>query len=339
MRSLYLRAYLRYLASTSKPIVLGPFRSEPGFEVLYWLPFLQWALKTYKIAPERCIALSRGGMGVFYPAKSHVDLYAIRGVDAVRVENKIDEEQRKIQKQTNVTAWDRQAASDAVQDIFGLERVPAISGKLWSHVPRSYHLLHPSWMYWLFNDYWDERATIKLVADHCDFAPPLMPGVPEGFNLPDKFVAVRFYERHTFPLHDQVKAIAIDIAQSLASQFPVVLLNQNLFADDHVDLPIQGTNIYQLPTISPDQNFIMQAAVIARAQAFVGTYGGICQWALRYGKPSLSFYTQFTGTAMAHRHLSQTLAARMGVPFECMDIRALRLYEAALRKVEEKVAA
>jgi hypothetical protein len=324
-RSFVFKAYLRYLASTSKPIVIGPFRSELGFEVLYWLPLLNWALKTYGISEDRCIALSRGGMGAFYPAKHHVDLYALRSVDEVRRENATDYERTRLQKQTLVTDWDRVVAGEAV------ERA-SVSG--------AHHLLHPSWMYWLFHDYWEDQATIQHIAKHCDFQPPAMPSLPDGFTLPEKFIAVRFYERHTFPLHEQVKEIATGIVQALAAEFPVVLLNQKIFADDHTDLPITGPNIYTLPTVAPEQNFVLQAAVLARSQAFVGTYGGVAQWALRYQKPSLSFYTEFSGTAFAHRNLSQLMAARMGVPFEVADMRALRLWQAALKHVlPEKVGA
>jgi hypothetical protein len=323
-RSLAFKAYLRYLASTSKPIVIGPFRSELGFEALYWIPLLQWALKAYGISPERCIALSRGGMGVFYPAKHQVDLYTLRGVDGVRVENQIDYETRKLQKQTQVTQWDRKVASEASEAV---------------NASPNFHILHPAWMYWLFEDYWEDRATIQHIARHCDFTPLPVPTLPDGLNLLEKFIAVRFYERHTFPLQDEVKGMAIQMVQTLAKQFPVVLLNQELFADDHADLPIPGDNIFLLPKVKPEQNFVLQAVVLARAQAFVGTYGGVAQWALRYKKPSLSFYTQFNGTALAHRNLSQLLAARMNVPFETVDLRCWRLYESALKQIPEVVNA
>lgn len=315
-----LKAYLQYLAKTNRPIVCGPFRSEAGFEQLYWIPFLHWAQKYAGISPDRCIALSRGGMGSLYPAKHAVDLYALRGVDAVRLENQVDQTTRGIQKQTQVTQWDREAAKEAAKG-------------------EAHHLLHPSWMYWLFEDYWEERATSRLVANHTEFAPLPVPNLPDGMALPDKFVAVRFYERHTFPFHDEIKQMATEMVRAIASKHPVVLLNQQLFADDHTDLPIVGPNIYQLPTVKPEQNFLLQAAVLARAQAFVGTYGGVAQWALRYRKPSLSWYVNFSGTAQAHRSLSNMLSAASGVPFEVGDIKMIRLWQLALAKVDEAVEA
>lgn len=320
VRSLAFRAYLRYLARSSKPIVLGPFRSEVGFEVLYWLPLLNWALKKHDISQDRCIALSRGGMGKLYPAKHAVDLYELRTVDEVRLENQVDYETRKILKQTTVTAWDLHVAEVAM-------------GRAIGNRGQGFHLLHPSWMYWLFEDVWEDRATLQFVARHTEFSPLPAPELPPGLELPKKFVAVRFYERHTFPLNPEVIAMTREMVLGLAAQFPVVLLNQQTCFDDHADLPIAGPNIFTLPQMDASENLLLQAAVLARCQAFVGTYGGVAQWALRYRKPSLSFYTQFSGTAMCHRSLSQLLAAHTGVPFECADLRAIRLWKAVLAPV------
>ena len=319
------RDHLRTLARSQKPILIGPFRSELGFEVLYWLPFVQWALKTYGIDPNRCLAVSRGGMGVFYPAKQQSDLYVLRSVDAVRVENQVDYETRKLQKQMDVTDWDRAVLRDAA-DAAGF---------------RAYHSLHPWLMYWLFEPVWEERATLRHIHAHTRYEPLPVPNLPEGLTLPEKFVAVRFYERHTLPItHPEVRGILTRTVQNVASTLPVVLLNQpHVFADDHVDMPFSGDNIFTLPKVNPEQNFILQAGVLARASAFIGTYGGTAQWALRYGKPTLSFYAQFSGTAQAHRSLSQQLSAAMNVPFEMCDLRASKLWETALTKKVEAVAA
>lgn len=323
-QSLYLRAFLRYLKTARGPIVLGPFRSELGFEALYWLPFLSWALKHASIPTERCIALSRGGMGHLYPAAHQVDLYALRGVDAVRLENQVDIERRKILKQTTVTKWDVSVAREAV------ERV---------HKPGTrWHWIHPSWMYWLFDGFWHERVTFPHVARHAIFDPLPVPALPAGMNLPEKFIAVRFYERATLPLQPEIKAVLREMVLRLAKVRPVVVLSQPYFVDDHVDLPMTGDNIFLLPPVKPEENLLLQASVLARCTAFVGTYGGVAQWALRYKKPSLSVYAHFGGTAMAHRMLSHLISAQTKIPFEVMDLTALKLWQAAVGPAERVAA-
>src|SRR5215212_1580110 len=48
------------------PIIVGPWLSEVGYEVLYWIPFLKWVAAAYRIAPERFVIVSRGGTASWY---------------------------------------------------------------------------------------------------------------------------------------------------------------------------------------------------------------------------------------------------------------------------------
>src|SRR5688572_32368785 len=48
------------------PIIAGPWLSEVGFEVLYWIPFLRWFEDRYRVDRERVIAVSRGGVADWY---------------------------------------------------------------------------------------------------------------------------------------------------------------------------------------------------------------------------------------------------------------------------------
>ena len=53
---------LRY----DRPIIVGPWTGEVGFELLYWVPFVRWVVTTYGIAPERLFVVSRGGVSSWY---------------------------------------------------------------------------------------------------------------------------------------------------------------------------------------------------------------------------------------------------------------------------------
>src|SRR5258706_1544785 len=45
-----------------RPIIVGPWLAEVGYDVLYWVPFLRWFADKYGIPRERLIVLSRGGV-------------------------------------------------------------------------------------------------------------------------------------------------------------------------------------------------------------------------------------------------------------------------------------
>ena len=66
-----------FLARGRHPIVAGPWLSEVGFEVLYWIPFLRWFEDRYRVDRERVIAVSRGGASSWYAdvAGAYVDIF------------------------------------------------------------------------------------------------------------------------------------------------------------------------------------------------------------------------------------------------------------------------
>jgi hypothetical protein len=84
----------------------------------------------------------------------------------------------------------------------------------------------------------------------------------------------------------------------------------------------------------------LQAAVLGKATAFIGTYGGVSQLALRMGVPSVSFWTEFGGTAIAHLNLSHWLSQRTGVPYLVGSIADSILWKQVLEMpVKQEIAA
>ena len=49
-----------------RTVVVGPWLSEVGYEVLYWIPFLRWVMAAFRLDPSRVVAVSRGGVGTWY---------------------------------------------------------------------------------------------------------------------------------------------------------------------------------------------------------------------------------------------------------------------------------
>jgi hypothetical protein len=302
LRRLALHSYLRRLALSKKPIILGPWRSEVGFEALYWLPFLRWVVKVYKIDPSRLYTLTRGGAGVLYGTPS-IDLYRLRSVETVRLENQYDWQRTKLQKQTAITAWDRDVLKEAAAHLLGRGE--------------SYHILHPSWMYWALAPFWEEQRGVQYLASMTDYE-PLGKVPPLQMELPAQYVAMKWYERATCPVGDpKVQQAIAQLVSVIGAQHPIVLLTGAKGCDDHADLIVEHPSVVVVPAASPEQNLLQQIQILSKAQAFVGTYGGVAQLALRLGIPSVSLYTEFGSTAHAHLALSSALSKRTKVPFLC----------------------
>jgi hypothetical protein len=290
------------LNADRRPILIGPFRSELGFEVSYWLPFLTWLASKVMKFDRRAAVVTRGGMAPLYKAVASqgLDLYALRSVADVRRENAWDHQQTQLQKQTRVTDWDTAVLSDAAKALQLTDP----------------HLLHPAWMYWALEPYWAEHRGLNYLLSMTDYRPLEKPAFPD-LQTPPQFTAVKFYARATFPYPDpHVISFVQNVVGIVAAQCPVVLLGTGGEHDDHSDIVVSGPNIHRLPEqIQPEQNLLIQAAVLAKATAFIGTYGGVAQLALRMGVPSVSFYKEFGGTCFAHLSLSSYLSKALKVPF------------------------
>ncbi len=63
---LRVRRELARARSARRPLIVGPWTSEVGYEALYWIPFLRWAADRYGVPSSRVIALSWGGTALWY---------------------------------------------------------------------------------------------------------------------------------------------------------------------------------------------------------------------------------------------------------------------------------
>lgn len=289
----------RLWAKDRRKIFIGPWSSEMGFETLYWLPWLAKWRARYGITKDRLIAVSRGGAGIWYDAGKSVELYDYLPVAKVRQAMIADAQQHGSVKQQRMNAWERKLLPLMAEGL-GIRR---------------YHVLHPSAMYNGLSEWWAGRMGMESALQQMHFSPVPVPFPPLDLPLPEKFVAVRFYARHTFPISEELRNWVATRVDALAKHLPVVVLDSGLHADDHMDFPVKGPNILSIaPYVTPQNNLAVASAVLAKAQCFVGTYGGILQLAVRLKRPSVGYYQKFEGTAPAHKQLTEWLGMTTGVP-------------------------
>lgn len=283
----------------NNPIFVGPFRTETGFEALYWLPWLMKWRKDYQIDGDRLIALSRGGAGYWYQAGRVVELYDYLPLQDLRLAMLQDHMKTESVKHLKPSAWE-------------WPLLKLLAGRL--GIPR-YQVMHPSMMYNALEPWWGEKWSLKKLLDQLEFTAIPTPPLPVDLQLPERFVAVRFYQRPTWPLTDETRDWTLGLVQAIAQHIPVVVIGSTAYADTHVDFPLEGPNITSVVDYGPlNDNLAFQSAVIAKSQAFVGTYGGLMQLAVRLGKPSAGFYLQWNHTAYAHKILTEYLGVKQQIP-------------------------
>jgi glycosyltransferase involved in cell wall biosynthesis len=309
---------LRLLRKTEGPILIGPWMGEVGFELLYWIPFLNWALKYYQLDGRRLIVVSRGGARHWYRHLSHeyLDIFDLYSMDEYRRANEERWGEAGHQKQYTVEAMDRDVVARAKRAL-GLERV---------------ELLHPSLMYRLLRFYWFEKAGVGLLTQHTEYRrlAPIVPS-PALNTLPREYIAARFYFRPSFPDTPENRQFAAGVIRSISRETPVVLLNTGLKLDEHDDLNVPGAGIYHVDRLmTPERNLEIQTEIISRARGFVGTYGGLSYVGPFYGVPSVGFYSTESELIPAHLDVSWRLGRTVGTAVAAVDTRAADLLRTVL---------
>lgn len=298
----------------TRPIVIGPWRSEVGFEVLYWIPFVLHRLFVAQAEKSRVHVITRGGAGPWYgfPDDHTLDLFDLYsgdvGLAELREQAHRDVVQRGSLKQFVTTAFDREILDRACRH-WGL-RNPII--------------LHPRTMYHVFRPFFAQEVSLEYVLQRTAWDLIPTPMLPEG--LPPTYYVAGFYARATLSGHFSVVQRVNQIVRGIARHTPVVLLKNPHHLDDHVDLPIEGEGIQVASEVAPNKTLALHTALIGHSQGFLGTYGGISQLALRMKKPVRSFFQTLEGTSWAHLALSHWIAHQMGVSFRAESLREAELF-------------
>jgi hypothetical protein len=298
------------LAAGSENVLVGPFMGELGFELLYWIPFLNWAAERHPGLAERMHVVSRGGTGSWYAHLSHsyADVF-----ERVATEDFQDLRGER-QKQVELTDFEEEVIARAATQL-GLP---------------SYVNLHPAYMYRGMMALARQGAVTRFndIARYRRFELPDLG--PLAGVLPEDYVAVKFYFNNSFRDEGPSRRFIQSVLDRLSGETRVVLLNTGIQVDDHWDFHVEaGERVVNLqPYMTPETNLHIQTIAVSRARAFVGTYGGLSYLAPFFGIPSLSVYShgdQFIGH---HRDLANGAFADPGLgDYLSVDMSQMGLLE------------
>jgi hypothetical protein len=293
------------VASAGEPVIAGPWLGEVGYELLYWVPFLTWAVERRPELAERLHVVSRGGAEPWYAhlTSRYEDVYA--QLDPAE----IAERRGKRSKQVERTPLEAELVADSARR-FGLDR--------WTE-------LHPAALYSaiLGLTKLDATPAIRGITRHRTLvAPPTA-----GLALPERYTAVRFYFSAPFPHAPENREFAREAVRALAARGTVVVLNTGLRIDDHMDAEAPASE--RVVTIDRDldaaTNLAVQTAVVARASTFVGTYGGLSYLAPLHGVPAIAFYSHGDRFLRRHLELAHGVFAELDVPYVTLPTAAADL--------------
>jgi len=310
------RYQLGRLAASGHPIIAGPYFGEVGFELLYWIPFLAWFSEEYGVAPERVIAVSRGGAASWYAhlAARYCDVFEVTDPGEFRRRNGARALELGEQKQYAVTAFDE----EIVREVRARSGVDA-------------EVLHPSMMYALFAPFWWGHMPIAWVDSHTRFRRLAAPPLPAALSLPQRFAAVKFYFNDCFADNAETRGFVQGVVRDVTRSLPVVSLSTGLALDDHAACEPHGSDEVVQPGYQARTNLDVQSAIVARARRFVGTYGGFAYLSPFFGVPATAYYSDPHGYSLRHLEVARLAIDRLGGG-ALLDVRDISARGPAVRE-------
>jgi hypothetical protein len=314
------------LAATTRPIVIGPWLAEVGYEVLYWIPFLRWFQDAFGVPPDRMIVVSRGGMESLYRdfAAGYVDIFDLTTPQQLAARNaqRRSEGEGGGQKQSAASRLDEELIA-AVRSRLGLGEVA---------------VCHPSLMFRLFRNVWHGNLPFDLlwrrtrhvatsgrskISGPSQRTSPTVSALPPG--IPDDFIAAKIYAGPALSTHEKTREAVRAVVVQAATIAPVVLLEADLGIDEHRDFDLDGIpNVISARSLmSPRTNLDVQLALIARARFFLSACGGLAWQAPFMGVPTVAIYDSDSLLA-PHLFVTRHAGALTGAAeFTAIDLRGL----------------
>jgi hypothetical protein len=259
-----------------RPLLVGPFLGEVGFELLYWLPVVRRILAEHAVDPDRVTVLSRGGAGVWY---SDVAAHSLDVLDLLPPERFLEE-----------LVARRRRAREAKQ--FFPDRFDRLLARLARERVGDAVQLHPLVMYSRMRFVLEGLEPPEQATRIGDYRPLPAPdrGLPSG--CPSEYVAVKLYFTDPFPDTPRSRRLATEALERLAAEGDVVLLTSGAQLDEHREWLPAGERIYDSSAwVSPRDNLAVQTTLAAHARALVCPYGGFSYLGGMLGVPTLALQT------------------------------------------------
>ena len=275
------------------PILAGPWLSEVGYEVLYWVPFLRWVKAAYRIPDERIIVMSRGGTASWY---RDISSRYVEILDHATPQELAARAAAGALKQRDISELDRRL----------IERASTAAG-----TGGAMNVLHPSLMFRWFAPFWSGHETLGFVERHTRHTRIQPPDVGVPIALPSGYIAVKFYSAKSLPDDPAVRTQLRSMVDALSDRFPIVQLDTGLGLDDHADVRLDaGDRVTSISgRLDARTNLAAQTRIIAGARLFVGTCGSLAWLAPLLGVPTLALFTD-DSFLHAHLHLARRVYTR-----------------------------
>lgn len=262
----------RSLTRNGGPLVCGPFLGEPGFETLYWVPFLRRFVPPVLDAGGEVVIISRGGVERLYSDLLGRGARYLDVLDVFTAEEFLEAERERLLADPRSKNQKRAGERDErVLAAAGFaESTPLLPSHMFSLLRRHPHAELCDWSSWPEGTPPDQREELTLLKFWFGGQMP-----PTQHNLEE---LARWIDR----FGEQGPVAAIVNPHTLEA---------DRRTDDPFDTLIERLGIPTRETSSPRTNLGDQIEMVGNCTRFAAAYGGLAYISLYTDTPLVAFYS------------------------------------------------
>lgn len=286
----------------AKTVLLGPWTGEVGPELQYWIPYLRRIRSLGFFGNGKVIAISRGGVEVWYSdfVNDYVDFFDYQ--DATAFSKAQINPKTKSHKQLAWTMSEQYLIEKIVKD----KKI------------ENFAVVHPSVMWREIIPWLEERINLDIVLAKLSFkkfskSTKFDVDFVDKLKLPRKYIAVKFYANDIFISSRENQQFVNTLVNLISKKTQLVILGSKAQIDDHKLLKIvTHPNVIGINAKVPSRhNLGIQTEILRRSQGFIGTNGGFSVLAAFLSKPCLSFYSEKLGTYARIHFQHETITTKL----------------------------
>ena len=324
---------IREIAASDKPIIAGPYLSSVDAELLLWIPFIRWVMRSLQVEEHRLTCVSRGGADFWYEGLSsnYVDALDHMSPDAF---------EQRYAKQISRTRLRQMGIEKLDSTIYDRSR-----RSLGIRKREDAEWLHPSLLFRLLMAAW--RGTVKptFLTDRLSVAS--FPRAPMEGVVPERpYVAVWFGATPYLQDSEPLKRLLGDVLRRLSGELVLVDVSscEVLEAPFGEALFSPGSSAESEGRVKDREVFKRRTQIVAGADILVSSHGGLSYLAPMQGVHSVTVYEEPThylpiptGYTAVNFHISrlllEQLTGRVPMAIDATRTSAEELCDAVMRKM------
>ena len=270
---------LEELRQGSGLILVGPWLDDVASELLYWIPFVRWAVRTYRLSLDRLVVVSRGNAREWYgPLASRY----VNARDLFSASEYADWVQRTIPqreqnpKQSVVYPFDQEILQRAASTM-------ALS---------DHQVLHPLSFFRVLRRLQGDRqiGRVREVLDHERLTTTQRTEL--SGRLPGEYVVASLECTKFLPNSPKNREFVGKLVEGLAQDHDVVIVDSDASTRPPIEPPVCFERVHTLSSLTAAEDLGNQTQVMAGAKAFVGGYGDLALLASFCGIPAFGFRSE-----------------------------------------------